>query len=259
MTVTKAMAAVEPVEDDNPNGSFSLVLSTSAVDRDGEVIEPKAFDPLPDHITFDVDHGMSVATLVGSGRPYYHEDGTLRVDGTYASTPLGQETRTLVNEGHLRTASVAFIRGETETKDGRPHVKTGELLNGAFTPVPSNREALVTSSKAWEATEAMLADVKVGARNSSADAGYIQSAHDASVAAGATCNCGDGGNGAGMTGENAGDGNNLSAGAANASKSVNVDEEESAAAAAADEAAAAAAEDVASRVRFITALGQTAG
>jgi hypothetical protein len=42
------------------------------------------------------------------------------------------------------------------------HVTRAELLNGTFTPIPSNREAVVLSAKAFEAA----VDEKVGARNS---------------------------------------------------------------------------------------------
>jgi hypothetical protein len=71
-TVTKTFATVELGPDDSADGpgTFSLILSTDAVDRDGEIVESGAFNPLPDHISMDVDHGMSVATTVGSGRPF---------------------------------------------------------------------------------------------------------------------------------------------------------------------------------------------
>ncbi len=192
MTVTKAVAAVESVESTNPNGEFDLILSASTKDRDGESIRTRAFEPLPDHISMDIDHGMSVATTVGSGVPSYAEDGTLRVRGTYASTELGQTVRTLVTEGHVRTASVAFITGQVEkAAGGHKEIVTGELLNGAFTPVPSNRDARVLSSKAFTATEEMReAAVKEGRRNSTSDSSLLQDAHDSLVAAGATCSTG---------------------------------------------------------------------
>jgi hypothetical protein len=68
-------AEVKAVRDDAaPHGSFEVILSAPTLDRDGEVIDAKAFDPLPDHITFDVDHGMSTSTTIASGRPYYDAD-----------------------------------------------------------------------------------------------------------------------------------------------------------------------------------------
>jgi len=102
------------------------------------------------------------------------ETGNLIVKGTYSSLPRAQEVRTLVNEGHIRTTSVAFMSEKTE-KDGVTAVKR-ELLNGAFVAIPSNREALVLSSKS----------LKAGARNSSSDAEKIQQIHDLALALGAT-------------------------------------------------------------------------
>jgi phage head maturation protease len=148
--VTKlyALAEVKSVDDDSPHGSFEVILSTSAMDRDGEVIDEKAFEPLPDHMTFDYDHGMSVATTIGSGVPRY-EDGVLKVKGTYSSRPIAQEVRTLVREGHIRSTSVAFMDAQREQKDGTPHITKAELLNGAFVAIPSNRQAAVLSAKGY--------------------------------------------------------------------------------------------------------------
>lgn len=185
-----ALGEVKAVEDteDNPNGGFDVILSTPTLDRDGEVIDAKVFEPLPDHITFDIDHGMSTATTVGSGTPFYDGD-VLRVKGTYSSIPRAQEVRTLVREGHIRTTSVAFMGAVREEKDGVPHIVKAELLNGAFVPIPSNRESVVLSAKSYEekADSAPPADMKVGARNSVKDAERIQSIHDLAVENGAVC------------------------------------------------------------------------
>lgn len=190
--VTKAVAAVEAAAatEEHPHGAFEVVLSAPTEDRDGETIAPHAFDPLPDHITFDVDHGMDVASTVGSGRPWYDDQGQLRVSGGFASTPLAQTTRALVTEGHVKTTSVAFLRGEaTKAAGGGRLLTKGELLNGAFVAVPSNREALVLSAKTLGARDAVRKD---GRRNSSDDLEHLQTAHDEIVAAGASCSSGDG-------------------------------------------------------------------
>lgn len=143
-----ALGEVKAVEDTDgdPNGEFDVILSAPTLDRDGEVVDAKVFEPLPDHITFDIDHGMSTATTVGSGTPFYDGE-VLRVKGTYSSIPRAQEVRTLVREGHIRTTSVAFMAAEREEKDGVPHIVKAELLNGAFVPIPSNRESVVLSAK----------------------------------------------------------------------------------------------------------------
>jgi hypothetical protein len=146
--VTKATATVTPVEDSkSKHGEFDVILSTAALDRDGDELYADEWKtPLPDKITFDSDHGMSVATCVGSGKPFINDTGQLQVRGTFASTPHGQAVRTLVNEGHISSVSVAFMNHKTQ-KSGKP---VRELLNGAFVAVPANPEARVLASKTAE-------------------------------------------------------------------------------------------------------------
>ena len=176
MKIIRKDATITNTDEEFP-GSFEVVLSAPTKDRDGDVLLPEEWkQPLPDHITFDVDHGMSVEATIGSGTPSLNDAGELVVAGTYSSLPRAQEVRTLVNEGHIRTTSVAFMTEPSETKDGKKTV-VRELLNGAFVAVPANREALVLSSKG----------LKAGARNSAADASVIQSMHDAAVSLGADC------------------------------------------------------------------------
>lgn len=174
--VLKEIGQLDPTADspDDPNGSFHLILSTPSKDRDGDELAPDEWQqPLPDHITFDADHGMSVSSTIGSGKPYIDDQGRLMVEGTYASIPRAQEVRALVNEGHIRTASVAFLPHTKTAKDGKKTV-TRELLNGAFVAIPANPEALVLSSKS-------------GARNSKSDMAHIQAIHDHTADLGAAC------------------------------------------------------------------------
>lgn len=175
------LGAVKALDDNSdPNGSFEVILSAPTLDRDGEIVDSKIFEPLPDHITFDIDHGMSVATTVGSGVPRYDEAGRLVVSGTYSSIPRAQEVRTLVREGHIRTTSVAFMDAQrVKGEDGKTHVVSAELLNGAFVPIPSNRESVVLSAKDFA--------TKVGSRNSAKDAERLQQIHDLATENGAEC------------------------------------------------------------------------
>lgn len=174
MKIIRKDAAITNTDEEFP-GAFEVVLSAPTLDRDGDTLLPDEWKtPLPKKITFDSDHGMSVATTVGSGVPEIDaESGNLIVRGTYSSLPRAQEVRTLVNEGHINTTSVAFMTLPKASKDAKPQ---RELLNGAFVAVPSNREALVLASKG----------LKAGARNSASDAEHIQAIHDHAVALGAT-------------------------------------------------------------------------
>lgn len=184
--VTKDFPVIAGKEtEDSPHGTFEVILSAPTQDRDGEIVDSKAFEPLPDHITFDTDHSMTCDSVVGSGVPSYDEDGTLRVKGSYAQDERSQIIRQKVLDGHIRTTSVTFMAA-TRVKDakGVDHVTKAELINGTFTPVPSNRESVVLASKSILAHD--LAE-KVGARNSASDATTIQSMHDATVGLGAAC------------------------------------------------------------------------
>ena len=176
MDIIRKDATITNTDEEFP-GSFEVILSAPTKDRDGDTLLPDEWKtPLPDHITFDSDHGMTVATTVGSGVPRIDEEtGNLVVAGSYSSLPRAQEVRTLVNEGHIRTTSVAFMSEKTE-KDGKS-ASVRELLNGAFVAIPSNREALVLASKG----------VKAGARNSAGDLAGLQSIHDTATALGADC------------------------------------------------------------------------
>lgn len=155
------------------SGEFEAVLSAPTIDRDGEIIDAKAFEPLPEYIPIDVDHGMSVTSTVGSGVPFYDGE-TLKLRGTFATTELGQEVRTLVVEKHIRKMSVAFMSAQrAEDEDGVAHIVKAELLNAAIVAIPSNREADILAAKAL--------DLKV------TKAASLQQIHDLAAAAGAEC------------------------------------------------------------------------
>lgn len=133
------------------DGTFEAIMSAPTLDRDGEVVDALAFAPLPAKITVDIDHDMSVRSVVGSGQPFYDESGVLKIKGQFASTPLAQEVRTLVKEGHVDRMSVTFRAAQRGIgEDGIQHVTKGELLNVAFVVIPSNREAAVLAAKAAE-------------------------------------------------------------------------------------------------------------
>lgn len=173
---------VKSVTDDpeDPVGSFYAVLSSPSTDRDGEVVDAKAFDPLPASITIDTDHSLTIGSVVGSGTPVYEGDD-LTVKGTYSSIDRAQEVRTLVREGHVKAMSVTFINGKREKdQKGLTHVRAAELVNATFCVAGINRDALVLAAKS----------VKAGRRNSATDTEHLQSAHDHLVSAGADCAAG---------------------------------------------------------------------
>jgi hypothetical protein len=170
------------------NGEFDMVLSNGTLDRDGESLLPGSWvQPLPDTIPINANHSSDVSDIVGSGIPFIDNEGNLRVRGTFASTPLGQHVRTLVNEGHLRSVSVEFLH----RKDANGQW-LNELVGGAFVNLPSNPTARVLTSKtpAWfeERLTAILAGDPV---TKAAGDAMVQAIHDASVHIGAQCAPGD--------------------------------------------------------------------
>lgn len=136
-------------------GEFIAVLSTDRLDRDREIVAKDAFAAtLPEHINIDVDHGFTVESIVGSGEPSY-EEGKLMIRGKYASTARGQEVRTLVNEGHLKTLSVFFNNAKGRmAPDGETFIiEQADLLNAGFVSIPANPDAVVVSSKSSSAND----------------------------------------------------------------------------------------------------------
>ncbi|HPQ85709.1 MAG TPA: HK97 family phage prohead protease [Actinomycetota bacterium] len=179
MKKSYAFAAVKSLDSENPNGEFEVVLSAATVDRDGEVIEARAFEPLPESIPFHAFHDFH--DPIGRGVPFYDGD-VLKARGVYASTPRAQEIRTLVAEGIIGHTSVGFMgASRKDGEDGIPHITSGELLEGSFVSVPSNREAAVLMAKSFDAY------LKAGSRNSSKDAERLQAIHDLAVDNGAKC------------------------------------------------------------------------
>lgn len=149
--VGTVFADVKAVDTTDPNGAFEAILSTTIVDRDGEIVTAGAFNPLPKSIPIHVNHQfMDVAKVVGRGEPYYDGD-TLKVRGVFASTPDAQTVRTLVAEGMVQTMSVGIYKPTRETKEGVPHVTAGQLIEASFVSVPANTDALVTMAKTFDA------------------------------------------------------------------------------------------------------------
>jgi HK97 family phage prohead protease len=173
---TFAVAEVKSAESDNPSGEFEVILSAETLDRDGEIIDKGAFEPLPDSIPFHAFHDFN--DPIGRAVPFYDGD-VLKARGTFASTPRAQEIRTLVSEGVIGHTSVGFMAAVRKDTEDAPHVTKGELLEGSFVSVPSNREAAILMAKSFEE--------KAGARNSSKDSERLQTIHDLSVSNGAVC------------------------------------------------------------------------
>jgi hypothetical protein len=202
--MTKLMAGAErksldaTIEDagdsaEKPFGGFVAVASTPSLDRDGDQIGTEEWLDLPEHITIDSDHGMSVGTTIGSARPFFDAEGRLMIDAAFSSIDRAQEVRTLIKEGHIRTVSVAFLTDRSK-KDGTPR---RELLNVGVVAIPSNRDAVILDAKAAKAEsvsdaavkfiQAVEAATKAGTSAGSGDGALVQAIHDAAGHLGAAC------------------------------------------------------------------------
>jgi hypothetical protein len=183
--VTKSVeAAVKPVESENPNGEFEVILSTESMDRDDENLWADEWkQPLPARIHIDGDHGRSLEKTVGSAVPSI-EGNRMIGKGAYAGTPYAQMVRQLVNEGHVNSMSVTYAESKNQKSGGMQR----ELLNAAFVAIPANPEAVVLASKS-----AKLEDKADGGMSASGDNpdvkhdDMVQAIHDAACHLGAQC------------------------------------------------------------------------
>lgn len=147
------LASVKAVEDEEGPGGFDAILSTKALDRDGEVVDPHAFDPLPASIPIYFEHNWkSGARPIGRGVPTLVGD-EIHLKAKYASTPEAQEIRTLVNEGIVDSMSVGFLNGKRESKSGVRTVVSGEMFEGSMSAIPINTGAKVLASKSMPDTD----------------------------------------------------------------------------------------------------------
>lgn len=175
MKKTYAFAEVKEAAGEHPNGEFEVILSAATLDRDGEVIDARAFEPLPESIPFHAFHDFH--DPIGRGTPFYDGD-VLKAKGVYASTARAQEIRTLVAEGIIGHTSVGFMAADRkDADDGTPHITRGELLEGSFVSVPSNRQAEVLMAKS----------LNQYLQGKSEDIGDPQGIHDLAVGKGASC------------------------------------------------------------------------
>lgn len=140
-------------------GSWTAVASAPSIDRDREVVDAGAFEPLPAQVPVHDEH---FGQLIGSARPYYVGD-LLYVDGTFASTPRAQEMRTLVLEGHLTSMSIVFFDATTKDVAGITHITAGELLAVDWAPIPANRDSRLVAARSLGRTATRATGTGVGA------------------------------------------------------------------------------------------------
>lgn len=141
-------------------GGFTAIASAPTLDRDGEIIDPGAFEPLPASVPVHVDHTWTVASVVGRGVPRYG-GGQLMLDVTFGPDAPSQEVRGKVLAGLLDSVSVGFMNAQrTRGGDGRTHITAAELVEVSIVSIPSNREARITSVRGAGSAAAIVAQIR---------------------------------------------------------------------------------------------------
>jgi HK97 family phage prohead protease len=146
LLVRKALVpdSVEPVEGQTRTVRF--ILSTAAVDRDGDTIDPKGWDlksylknPVVlwahDYHSLPVGRATSVAI----------SDGKLVSECEFASHEFAETVYQLVSGGFLRATSVGFKPRKytiNEERHGLDFTEQ-ELMEYSIVPVPANPEAVI--------------------------------------------------------------------------------------------------------------------
>ena len=162
MTMKSLKAKLTEVKNaDGDCGGFIAIASTDVRDRDDEILDKGWWkadgNVLPDRVTVDVDHGISVQSTVGSGRPFETDEGDLAIEVEFSSIERAQDVRTLVQEGHIDSVSVFFMNAKRYVDDDDVlHVRSAELGNVGIVAVPANQEAkiLAESVKSADTTPA---------------------------------------------------------------------------------------------------------
>jgi hypothetical protein len=168
-----ALFEVKALDDSDPSGEFEAILSVPTLDRDGEIIDAGAFDPLPEFLPIHKYHDFS--SPVASAVPYYDGD-VLKGRGVFDPDPDSQTFRSKVGRS-VRFMSVGFMAAISKDADGIPHITNGELLEASFVTVSSNRDAAVLALKSY--TDAFEMKASKGDR--------LQQIHDLAIANGAKC------------------------------------------------------------------------
>ena len=130
------------------DGVFRFRASTSAVDRQNEVIDQNGWkieDYKRNPVILDSHRYGSIDDILGRARRVEVGPEGLEVDVEFAPTGKGNMARELVEAGMLNTVSVGFrsLSRRPGAKAGEPMTHTGmELLEVSMVAIPANREAV---------------------------------------------------------------------------------------------------------------------
>jgi len=143
--------------------SITVVASSDAVDRDGDILDPKGWD-LKNFQTNPVllwSHNASELPI-GKVLDVHTEGNELVAEVKFADHEFASTVETLVRDGFINTTSVGFMPQEVSEKDGLSSKQ--ELLELSFVNVPSNPTATVRRGLKWKGFQAKVKEfeAKVG-------------------------------------------------------------------------------------------------
>lgn len=139
---------IEQTKAATDSGGFRVVISTPAVDRQGESVDQNLWD-LESYLKNPVvlwahDYGsLPIGVATNLEKQVVDGQAALVAEGKFApeeANPFAQQVRRLYDAGILRATSVGFIPSSMRM-DGKSE-SGNELLEFSFVPVPANAEAL---------------------------------------------------------------------------------------------------------------------
>lgn len=139
-------------------GIFTAVISTVAIDRDRDIVEPAAvvaalqkWVPTGKKVPLSWNHSVEPQDIVGNIDPASAQaaNGEVTVDGWMdQSTEKGQHAWRLVKSGTLGFSYGYLVTQADKRKDGGLHIKGLDIFEITATPIPANGETRVVSWKA---------------------------------------------------------------------------------------------------------------
>lgn len=153
-TDTRHLKAV--IKGKDKEGIYSALASTKDVDRDGEVILPKAFKNLDSYLKTNpviyYDHAWATFGSPNEGTlpigkavsGHVDEENGLYLSWKFSELPFAQMVKTLVDEGILNGVSVGFIPKSWDWGENNERVYTEvELLELSVVGIPANGYAQI--------------------------------------------------------------------------------------------------------------------
>ena len=149
---TKEFASfIQKTKASNDSGTFKVIISTQAMDRQGESVDQNLWD-LTNYLNNPVVlwahdyNSLPIGVATSIEKQTVAGETVLVAEGKFApadANPFAQQVRSLYDAGIVRATSVGFIPNSMRM-DGKSE-QGHELLEFSFVPVPANPQALSLS------------------------------------------------------------------------------------------------------------------